>query len=313
MTVTQERFEQGLTYQAYKAQMSTNQERFAVTEETVALNPDDVAYFVNLPHAFNVVVLAEDWCGDVIANLPVLGRLAQASGKLNLRIFLRDQNLDIMDQYLKEGQFRAIPTLVFFDHEFNELGHWIERPVQMSERLAQARRDAFANDPLLAPFAPNTPFSQLPEAARDRLRAVLDQFRKEHRAFSDQEVVREIRAILEHGKLQVRESREPSIAPPPIKGDAGPRAASTNVKVSIVYCAECGYQPQTLALTSALVDAFVHEVSSIELIPWRDGAFDVVVNGDLVHSMLRDGGFPEHETILAAVREHLETQDGNAR
>jgi selenoprotein W-related protein len=73
------------------------------------------------------------------------------------------------------------------------------------------------------------------------------------------------------------------------------------VKVTITYCAECGYEPQTLALAEALMKRFRHELSEIELIPWEGGAFDVVVNGELVHSMYRDGGFPEHETIIEAV------------
>jgi selenoprotein W-related protein len=74
------------------------------------------------------------------------------------------------------------------------------------------------------------------------------------------------------------------------------------IKVTITYCAECGYEPQTLALAEALMKRFRHELSEIELIPWEGGAFDVVVNGELVHSMYRDGGFPEHETIIDAVR-----------
>jgi selenoprotein W-related protein len=77
------------------------------------------------------------------------------------------------------------------------------------------------------------------------------------------------------------------------------------VKVSITYCAECGYEPQTLALTDALMRRFAHDLSSIELIPWYQGSFDVSVGGELVHSMYRDGGFPEHETIFDAVRTQL--------
>ena len=77
------------------------------------------------------------------------------------------------------------------------------------------------------------------------------------------------------------------------------------VKVKITYCAECGYEPQTLALTGALMEAFGHELASIELIPWYEGSFDVSVGGELVHSMYRDGGFPEHQTVLNAVRTHL--------
>jgi selT/selW/selH-like putative selenoprotein len=305
MPITKERFEQGLTYAAYKAQMTRNRERFETNEQTVELSSDDLAFFTQLGQPLDVLVLAEDWCGDVIANLPVLGRLAAESGKLNIRVFLRDQNLDLMDQYLNAGQFRSIPVFAFFDQEFRELGHWIERPARMTELQRNMRHDLFANDPLLKEFAPDTPIAQLPEAARSRLQQALAAFREQHRAISDHEVVREIRAIVERG-LQPVAAIERHAVPKPAQG-AEPSAerAKGPIKVSITYCASCGYEPQTLALTSALMHEFVYELAAIELIPWQDGAFDVVVDGDLVHSMYRDGGFPEHATILDAVRERL--------
>jgi selT/selW/selH-like putative selenoprotein len=304
MSVSKERFTQGMTYEAYKAQMTRNRERFDAAEAAVVFAPEDLAYFAGLPQPLNVLILAEDWCGDVIANLPVLGRLAEESGKLNLRIFLRDQNLDIMDRYLKDGQFRAIPVFVFFDADFNEIGHWIERPASVSELQAQMRRELFATDPVLAEVAPDTSFGQLPETARERLMQAFTAFREEHLDFSNREVVREIRAILEHGQAQAVERVQPVTATngTPTLSTSTPASATNSIKVSITYCAECGYQPQTLALTSALMDAFLHEVTTIELLPWRDGAFEVVVNGEMIHSMYRDGGFPEHETIIGAVR-----------
>jgi selenoprotein W-related protein len=81
--------------------------------------------------------------------------------------------------------------------------------------------------------------------------------------------------------------------------------AKKPVKVTITYCAECGYEPQTIALTDALMRTFAHDLSSIELIPWYQGSFDVSVGGELVHSMYRDGGFPETKTIIDAVRAQL--------
>lgn len=305
MSVTRERFEQGMTYEAYKEQMTRNRERFDANEEAVELDAGDVSFFANLRQPINVLILAEDWCGDVIANLPVIGRLAEASGKLNLRIFLRDQNLDLMDQYLKDGQFRAIPVFVFFDADFNELGHWIERPAAVNERQTEMRNQLYANDPVFSGIAVDTPFGDLPEEARDHLRAAFERFREEQRPFSNSEVVREIRAIVEQGIPQATEQVTQIAAPAPAASNGSAPSTSGSVKVSIVYCSECGYQPQTLALTAALVDTFIHEISSIELIPWQDGTFDVTVNGDLVHSMMRDGGFPENETILQAVRERL--------
>ncbi|MCB0187432.1 MAG: SelT/SelW/SelH family protein, partial [Caldilineaceae bacterium] len=250
--------------------------------------------------------IAEDWCGDVIANLPVVGKLAEQSGKINLRVFLRDQNLDIMDQYLKAGQFRSIPVFVLFDEEFNELGYWIERPAKMTELMAEMRGKLFATDPVLSQVDPNTAIGELPEEARGRLMATFGEFRQQYRTFSDSEVVRELRAIAEHGHLQPHAAPQ---APKPAVAVNGTNGVTTTengrVRVAITYCADCGYEPQTLGLTEALMKAFIHDIGGIELIPWQDGAFDVTVNGDLVHSMYRDGGFPEHGTIIAAVRERM--------
>ncbi len=307
MPVTKEQFAQGLTYEAYKAQMTRNRERFDETEAAVALSGDDFNFFQQLSQPLHVLVLAEDWCGDVIANLPVLGRLAQESPQIDLRIFLRDQHLDLMDQYLKEGQFRSIPVFVLFDADFNELGHWIERPRKMTALQAEMRAHLFATEPLLADVAPDTPMGQMPEAARDRIMQAFIAFRQEHRDYSNNEVVRELRAIVEQGQTQFQaQSQRQGKAIPLSVGTNGSTAHRTaRVKVSITYCAACGYEPQTLQLTSALMHEFVDSLSTIELIPWHDGAFDVVVNGDLIHSMYRDGGFPTDETIVQAVRARL--------
>ena len=114
MAVTRDQFESGMTYDAYKAQMTRNREQFEQNEKDLDLKPEDKQAFSSLPRTLNVMALAEDWCGDVIANLPVLGRLAAESGTLDMRVFLRDQNLDLIDQYLKDGQYRSIPVFVFY-------------------------------------------------------------------------------------------------------------------------------------------------------------------------------------------------------
>ena len=77
------------------------------------------------------------------------------------------------------------------------------------------------------------------------------------------------------------------------------------VKVKITYCAECGYEPQTLDLAKALMLEFGQGLSSIEIIPWESGTFDVSVDGHLVHSMKREGGFPEHDVVKHAIRARL--------
>jgi len=76
-------------------------------------------------------------------------------------------------------------------------------------------------------------------------------------------------------------------------------------KVKITYCADCGYEPQTLDLAKALMLEFGGLLSGIELIPWEGGTFEVSVDGELIHSMARDGGFGESSVIKDAVRGRL--------
>lgn len=77
------------------------------------------------------------------------------------------------------------------------------------------------------------------------------------------------------------------------------------VKVKITYCADCGYEPQALDLTKALMYEFGAQLSAIEIIPWESGTFDVSVDGELIHSMKREGGFPERSNVASAVRARI--------
>jgi hypothetical protein len=195
MAVTRERFEQGMTYDAYKAQMTRNQERFAENERQLELDPADLAVFKNLPRPLNVLVLAEDWCGDVIANLPILGRLAAESGKLHLRVFLRDQNLDLMEQYLNQGQFRSIPVFAFFDEQFHEIGRFIERPTSVTERNRRHQQELYAAHPEFG--SPDTPISQLSEEIRAQVMEATAAWREANRPINNREVVQALRQIVE--------------------------------------------------------------------------------------------------------------------
>jgi selenoprotein W-related protein len=77
------------------------------------------------------------------------------------------------------------------------------------------------------------------------------------------------------------------------------------VRVRITYCAECGYEGEAAALAKALMIEFRERLSAVELVPFVDGTFDVRVGKDLVHSMARDGGFPDPKTVAADVRRRL--------
>jgi hypothetical protein len=62
----------------------------------------------------------------VFRGMPVMAKLAEATG-LDMKIFFRDQNLDIMNEFLNKGEFQSIPTFVFYTADHQYLGHWIEK------------------------------------------------------------------------------------------------------------------------------------------------------------------------------------------
>ena len=193
-TLTRERFEQGVTYDAFKDAMTRNRERIEANEARLTLSADDLAAFRG-SRPLHVMALAADWCGDVIANLPVLARIAKESGTLDLRVFERDQNADLMDQYLNQGAHKSIPVFAFFDQDWNEVGVFIERPDGVTELRARKRREVFAAHPEFG--SPDAPVDQLPEDVRARLQQELQKMRDETTERANSEVVRELRAIVE--------------------------------------------------------------------------------------------------------------------
>ena len=194
MTLDRARWDKGITYDEFKAAMTRNQERFAENESRVALDPETVRTFKSLAKPLRVLTLAEDWCGDVVANLPILGRLAKEVPTLDVRIFYRDQNLDLMERWLNQGKYQSIPVLVFFDESFRELGHWIERPASVTERRAAERKKIFAAHPEFG--SPDAPVDQLPEDVRTHLQAELQKMREGMVSFANGEVQRELRELV---------------------------------------------------------------------------------------------------------------------
>ena len=124
--VTKERFEQGLTLQQYVEHMSVNRERFVDALDEVTLEPGDAHILKSLGKTRRVLVISEDWCGTCLAHVPFVAKLVEGHPSIEMRLFPRDANLDLMDQYLKKGRYRSIPVFAFFDEQMNELARFLE-------------------------------------------------------------------------------------------------------------------------------------------------------------------------------------------
>lgn len=124
--VTKERFEQGLTLPQYVDQMSINRERFVEALDEVTIEPQDARVLERLVAARRVLVITEDWCGTCLAEVPFVAKLIEGRPGIEMRLFPRDANPDLMDQYLKKGLYRSIPVFAFFDEHMNEVARFIE-------------------------------------------------------------------------------------------------------------------------------------------------------------------------------------------
>ena len=137
--VTPERFASGFTYQEYLDQIKVNKNWFQQLYADFQLTYEEADFFTaataHPQGPTMLLVLGEDWCPDVYRGMPMMARIAEAAG-MEMRIFPRDANMDIMNEFLKEGQFASIPTAVFYTRDHQYIGHWIERPEAASREMA---------------------------------------------------------------------------------------------------------------------------------------------------------------------------------
>jgi hypothetical protein len=142
--VTPERFSSGLTWPQYlNEKVQRNREKFQYNYDETTVSDEDAAALSRLVERDNgpdrVLALGEDWCPDVFRGIPVIARIAEASG-MDLRIFPRDDNLDIMNEFLNDGQHQSIPTFVFYTRDHRYIAHWIERPAKANAEMGEVMK-----------------------------------------------------------------------------------------------------------------------------------------------------------------------------
>ncbi|WP_324667907.1 alpha/beta family hydrolase [Geochorda subterranea] len=87
-----------------------------------------------------VYALAEDWCGDCLATVPVLARLADEGG-VPLRLWRRDAWPDLRDRHLTGGRPKiplAVAVRPGLDGSWEECGRFVERPAMCNAAMRAA-------------------------------------------------------------------------------------------------------------------------------------------------------------------------------
>ena len=141
--VTPERFASGMTWEGYLDHIKRNRDKFDYNYRETVLTDGDVAGLRRLAEwpegPARVLALGEDWCPDVVRGLPVIARIAEAAG-IELRIFPRDDNLDIMSEFLNQGEHQSIPAVVFYTRDHRYIAHWTERPAKANAEMVEVMK-----------------------------------------------------------------------------------------------------------------------------------------------------------------------------
>jgi hypothetical protein len=138
LALDDKRFATGMTWKDYMAQMGDTRARTEENYAKAVLNDDERKFFGTVNGVKYAMMLAENWCGDVHRNSPLLAHVCEAIPGCELRVFLRDQNADLRDAYLNNG-YQSIPVIAFFDKDWNEVGRWIERAHAATSKATMIR------------------------------------------------------------------------------------------------------------------------------------------------------------------------------
>lgn len=126
MTLDGQKFEEGMSTAEYIAQIKINQEPFKDIYEKTEMPRETLDFFSGLPGPLNLAVFTADWCGDALTTTPVILKLADASSNWTVKVFNRDEELDLTDSFLPKNRAGTVPVFVVCDVEMNEIARFIE-------------------------------------------------------------------------------------------------------------------------------------------------------------------------------------------
>jgi len=125
----------------YAQYLVINQQRVKRIKQRLHLEPETEMAALNAKPGTKWLILNEHWCGDGAQIVPVQAAIALASkGRIEARVLFRDQNLELMDQFLTNGG-RSIPKTIQLDSEFRVTTSWGSRPAEAQELVMRVKAD----------------------------------------------------------------------------------------------------------------------------------------------------------------------------
>ena len=117
-----------------------NDRRMSRLDKTVKLSEETITSAKEVQNPVTWLVLTEGWCGDAAQTLPVINKIANESDQIDLKIVLRDENEDLMNQFLTNGG-KSIPKLIALDQNNDVIDSWGPRPSVPTKMVADYKKE----------------------------------------------------------------------------------------------------------------------------------------------------------------------------
>lgn len=87
------------------------------------------------------ILISESWCGDGAQCIPVIAKIAEQAPNIELKLILRDENIELIDRYSTNGT-RSVPKLICINKNTNtEIGTWGPRPENIQKKVLEFKRN----------------------------------------------------------------------------------------------------------------------------------------------------------------------------
>ena len=115
----------GHTEPTYLEYTQLNWQRIKRWEKQAKFFDEEIDWLKEQKAPTRWVILTEPWCGDAPPSLPLMAKMAEIHPNLELEILLRDENLELMNQFLTGGA-QSIPKLI--QYSGGTISSWGPRP-----------------------------------------------------------------------------------------------------------------------------------------------------------------------------------------
>ena len=145
-----EAFGRALDYDAYLAAANPKHSaKWLPALERTRLNREQERRLGSFTRRMNVLMLSGVWCGDCVRQGPILKRMADVCGAMELRFLERDAERDLAEMVRLNGALR-VPVTLFLSEDFFEVSRAGDRWLSVYRRKA-AREVGDACDTGLLP------------------------------------------------------------------------------------------------------------------------------------------------------------------